>query len=66
MIFDELRAAVKANDDWPTEESKANVIHYARRFVDAVDQRAVMIAHMRAHTTPSEQALSEIMDGGAG
>lgn len=61
-IFAELRAAVVAYDDWPTPEKRAQVIDLARRFVAAVDHRAAVIEQMRRHVTPSEQALSELLD----
>ena len=61
-IFAELRAAVELYDDWPTPDKRAQVIDSARRFVQSVDQRAAMIEHMRQHVTPSEQALSEILN----
>lgn len=65
MIYDELRAAVKAHDDWPTEESKANVIYAAERFVEVVDAQAEKIEYMRRHVTPTEEALAQIMDAGS-
>jgi hypothetical protein len=61
-IFSELRAAVLNYDDWPTPEKRAAVIELARRFVDAVDQRAAVIEQMRRTITPSEQALSELLN----
>ena len=61
-IFAELRAAVMACDDWPTAEKRAQVIDLARRFVGAVDQRTAVIEHMRQHVTPSEQAMSELLN----
>jgi hypothetical protein len=60
--FAELRAAVEAYDDWPTPESRAHVIELARRFVGTVNQRAAYIEHMRQSVTPSEQALSELLN----
>lgn len=61
MIIDELRSAIRDYDDWPTDEKRARVIRATRLFVDAVDQRAEIIEHMRRTITPSEQALGEIL-----
>ena len=60
-VVDELRAAVAAHREWPTAGSKATVVYAAQRFVDALDARAAVIAQMRAHVTPSEQALQELL-----
>lgn len=61
-IFAELRDAVASYDDWPTPEKRADVIDLARRFVGAVNQQAEVIEHMRQTVTPSEQALSAILN----
>lgn len=61
-IFAELKAAVADYDDWPTPEKRAQVIDLARRLVGAVDHRAAVIEQMRQHVTPSEQALSELLN----
>ena len=62
-LFDELKVAITRYDDWPTPEERARVISTARRFVRAVDQRAEVIEQMRQSVTPSEQALSELLNG---
>jgi hypothetical protein len=58
---DDLRSAVNAHNDWPTEESKANVIYYACRLVDVIDQHAEMIEYMRRNVTPTQEAVRAIM-----
>jgi hypothetical protein len=60
-IFDELRTALRRHDEWPTNETAAQVIDLARRFVRAVDQRADVIDYYRQNVTPSEEALSELL-----
>jgi hypothetical protein len=61
-LFAELRAAVLVYDDWPGSEARAQVIEAARRFVQAVDQRAAMIEQMRQTITPTDQALAELLE----
>lgn len=60
-IFGELRAAMLAYDDWPTDEKRATVIELTRRFVRAVDQHAEYIEYMRQTVTPSQEALRAIL-----
>jgi hypothetical protein len=61
-IVAELRAAVAAHDDWPTDNTRAEVIALARRFIQTIDQRAAVIEQMRHHVTPTEEALSELLN----
>lgn len=63
MIVDELRHALGRHDDWPTDETSLIVIETARRLVRAIDMRAAVINQMRRNVTPSEQAISELLDG---
>jgi hypothetical protein len=60
--FEQLRDAVASYDDWPGPDNRFQLIDAARRFVRAVDHRAEMIEQMRQHVTPSEQALSELLN----
>ena len=61
-IFAELRAAVANYDDWPTDEKRAEVIVLARRFVQVVDSQARVIEHMRHNITPTDEALSALLN----
>jgi hypothetical protein len=61
-LFAELKDAVANYDDWPTPEGRARVISLARRFVRAVDQKAAVIEQMRQQVTPTEEALSQLMN----
>lgn len=61
-LFDELRAAIKDYDDWPTPEKRVEVIDRARRFVGAVDHRTAAIEHMRQTVTPSAEALNQLLN----
>ena len=62
-LFTELREAIRRHDEWPTLETGMNVIHAARRFVQAVDMRADVIEQMRRDVTPTQQALDELLGG---
>lgn len=64
----ELREKMRLHDDWPTKETGYVVIEAARRLIRAIDQRGALIEHMRAHMTPTAQAIGEILShsGGGG
>jgi hypothetical protein len=59
--FAELKAALWSYDEWPTPVKRLDVVNCARRFVKAVEARAEVIEYYRAHVTPTEQALSELL-----
>lgn len=57
----ELRRTVRDHRDWPTTASVGRVADAAGRLIDCIDQRAEMIEHMRAHVTPTQEAIAEII-----
>jgi hypothetical protein len=59
--FTRLANAVTAHNEWPDNETRAEVLDAAKRFVDAVIHRGQVIEHMRATVTPDEQALAQIL-----
>jgi hypothetical protein len=61
-LVDVLREAIKRNDDWSTVDTKAAVINTARSLVQAIDQRAATIEFYRAHVTPTDEAIKEMLD----
>ncbi len=60
--FDELQAAVRTHDDWPTAATADTVIYAARNLVDAVQRQAEYVEHLRRTVTPTQEAIAAIMN----
>jgi hypothetical protein len=61
-VFADLRSAVADYNDSGLDEDRFRVVDAARRFVSAVNGQAQAIDYYRQSVTPTEQALSAILN----